>query len=214
MRVWIASLVFLSLACSKGPAHKTERASTRASANGAGATTGAVTAPEPGAAAPAAAVTLTPDKVKGYVRYMEQFSTLWKKSRVEARKGASAGRDAASAEPTPAQAAALQKQLLAVREEVGLTQPELDTLQNLFTLVQANRTIKPATMDEKIAEFEQQLGSLPASERGEAVRQVAEMRSFRDNIVDMRDARAAYGDAVVDAMLAAWPQLSGFVEGL
>lgn len=210
MRVWIASLVILGLACSKGPAQKAERASTRGSAN--------VDGPHAQAEALRPTVVLTPAKAKAFVSYMEQFSALWKKWRADEQKRASkdagAVRDSSLPAPDPAQAAALQTQLQEARDKVGLSQPELETLQNLATLVQANRSIKPETMDEKITEFAQHVAMLPPSERAEGEQQLAEMRNMRDNVVDMRDARAAYGDDVINTLLAEWPTLSRLMEDL
>lgn len=215
MKVWIASLVFLGLACSKGPAQRAERASTRGSLVDVEAGPGAASAPVQQAEAQST-TTLTPDKVKAFVSYMEQFSALWKQWRADEQKRADGGarKDGAVAAPDPARAATLQTQLQGVRDKVGLTQPELETLQNLFTLVQANRNIKPATIDAKLAEFEQRLPTLPAPERAAAVQQLAEMRDMRANIVDMRDARRAYGDGVVDTMVAEWPTLSRLSQDL
>ncbi len=97
------------------------------------------------------------------------------------------------------------QQLDELREELGLSESDVSSLSEIAAGVLARGA--GTALSAQVAELEKSLDALPPEQRGEAENALRELREMKGSIVDMKDARARYGDAIVDAMLALEPEL-------
>jgi hypothetical protein len=156
--------------------------------------------PDAGAPAEAIAGPIDPSKAKAFLTFQEKLIPLLQSS----------GKDGDGLDESlqKGELEALDK----VRAELGLSQYEVTSLSEIEAALFARGSGE--AMVAQIAELEKSLDGLPAEQRGEAEKALREMREMKANIVDVKEARAKYGDAIVDAMLALEPELRSQFRGI
>jgi hypothetical protein len=109
---------------------------------------------------------------------------------------------------TGAKAEALEK----MRDELGLSAYDVASLSEIEEVIFLR--LSDASFDEQVAEFEKSLEGMAPEQRSEAEKTLEEFREAKDDLVGLKGARAKYGDAIVDAMLALEPELRRQYEAL
>lgn len=153
---------------------------------------------------------ITDDVVKRYLDYAEKDAeirreTLTRIGELDAEAKAK-GSDMAAATAMMAKITDLnrtssQKQA-ALRKESGLSETDLNTLQNLVNEVVLGRKLaKDANMETVLAESRAQIEKLPAERRAEAEAQVKKMEDNHQATMNATNARQKFGDAAVDAII-------------
>jgi hypothetical protein len=91
----------------------------------------------------------------------------------------------------------------ALRNEFGLSKPEVDALEQISRGTWARHTGMSKMMDDNIAMMEKQLAkpNIPAETRAAVEETIVQAKADRAKSLALTEARTKYGDEIVDAML-------------
>jgi hypothetical protein len=225
MKLWVLCLMVFCLACSKS---ETDKSAATAPSAPAQPTAPADDKPEELEAKAIAALKAEPvAKVKAYVVYhqhyldvLKQYGTRSKEYQAKEKSGQYQGTTGAARNIL--QLSSMGKEVKDAMDkaqaESRLSDKELSALGELMASAQMQEhmqkevaVVSSAKTAAQIAKYEQIIQSAPAEMREQMKKQLEEMKQAQVAVQDaanMKDMRAKYGDAAVDAMLAAVPELN------
>jgi hypothetical protein len=231
MKLQIGCAMLLCLACGKGDSQKsaTSAPAEQAAPAEPAATPNKPSEPEPDPELKAIA-SLKADpvgKVKAYVVYHQHYLDVLKQAGSRSKEFKEKEKSGQFEGVTGAARVALQLNSLGSEAkaafdkalaESGLSDPELTVLGGLMGHVQMKQQmqkgaaeVNPAKTAEQMAKYEQLIQSAPPEQREAMKKQVEEIKQAQvamQEAVSLKDERAKFGDATVDAMLAALPELN------
>jgi hypothetical protein len=171
--------------------------------------------PPPAAAAPEPA----PDdadqpmdaaKAKAFVAYQEKFVPLvegWKKGLAEGAKKQQEGKYNGAVGMVRGyadlQAAAGEADKLeALRKETGLSEDQVTALFDIEAHVLGRNAGVGPQIAAKIEEVTKSIAALPADQRPAAEQSLDELKKLQVEVLELKEEREKYGNAIVDAMIA------------
>jgi hypothetical protein len=155
---------------------------------------------------------VTPEKLDKYIAYQDTTGRIYQESIARIQKMV-AKADAGAYEGTLGAFAGAREGMKLVeaqeearekaRKETGLSQRDIDKLQDLVSDVMGNR--KMAAMvnyDAQIKQFEAMREKVPADQRASLDETIKSLKAQQEQATKLDDERKRFGDANVDAVLA------------
>ena len=157
----------------------------------------------------APAVEITPAVVKRYVGYRQkvmdatraEFTAL--RERAEKAKKDSTADQLEVLNETGKMEERLDAKTEAFRKEAGLSEEEVDALEDLVNDVATAALVvdQGSAMNPLLVQMKEQAKKLPAAQRAELEKEIASMEAGMKNLTEHTEAREKWGDPAVDAVL-------------
>jgi hypothetical protein len=189
MRIILGSLMSLCLACGQSAEEMSPGGDSPETVED------VASEPDSGTSQPAGAP-LDPSKAKAFLSYQEKLLPFLKSMQ----------------QPNTARFGENVEALDAAREAAGLSDADVSALMEIEAAVLARSAGSGSAV--QIEELEASLETMDSALRPDAERSLDEMKQARDDLMNMTELRAMYGDPIVDAMIALQPELARQFEGI